>query len=94
MTKGVTSELRREFARVLMDRWDPIGIRNEPAAAGEYDIYVDRLIATVFINQDIEYISSILAVIQEKEMGLVPNVKIDKDVSEILLKIYRHLPRE
>jgi hypothetical protein len=32
-----------EIRRVLLDVWDPIGIRDEPNAHDEYDSYVGKL---------------------------------------------------
>jgi len=42
-------QVQQWIADVLRTHWDPIGIRDEPAAADEYDAYVGgvyRLIAT------------------------------------------------
>ncbi len=32
-----------EIRRILMERWDPIGVRDEPMAADEYDEYATQL---------------------------------------------------
>jgi len=32
--------LKKEIRRVLLQAWDPIGIKDEPNAQGEYDSYI------------------------------------------------------
>ncbi len=36
---------RTRVRKVLLDEWDPIGIRNIPECVDEYDSYVDQVLA-------------------------------------------------
>ncbi|MGA9836401.1 MAG: hypothetical protein WBQ26_03700 [Gemmatimonadaceae bacterium] len=41
-----TREFRTKFPeikRILMEQWDPIGVRDEPMCADEYDVYATHL---------------------------------------------------
>jgi hypothetical protein len=41
--KYESRRIRVEIRRVLLDVWDPIGIRGEPNAQDEYDSYIGRI---------------------------------------------------
>jgi hypothetical protein len=41
--KAESRRVRMEIRRVLMDVWDPIGVRDEPNAQDEYDGYIGKL---------------------------------------------------
>jgi hypothetical protein len=38
--KTESRKLRAEIRRILLEVWDPIGVKNEPNAQDEYDSYV------------------------------------------------------
>ena len=38
--KYESHRIREDIRRVLMEVWDPIGVKSEPNAKGEYDSYV------------------------------------------------------
>ena len=41
--KASSRRIRVEIRRVLLDTWDPIGIRDEPNAQDEYDGYMGEI---------------------------------------------------
>jgi hypothetical protein len=40
LDKETSREVRRNIRRVLMERWDPIGVNGIPEAQDEYDSYI------------------------------------------------------
>jgi hypothetical protein len=38
--KARSREIRSQIRRVLMKEWDPIGVKDTPEAADEYDMYI------------------------------------------------------
>jgi len=40
MSKNDIQRIQDEIRQVLVSVWDPIGIKDEPRAQGEYDSYV------------------------------------------------------
>jgi hypothetical protein len=40
MDKERSREIREQIRRILLEHWDPIGIKDEPRAQDEYDGYI------------------------------------------------------
>ena len=40
ISKELSREIRVKIRHILMDVWDPIGVKDEPMAADEYDRYI------------------------------------------------------
>jgi len=53
-----------------MQEWDPIGVKNEPQAADEYDGYIAGICALLRDGASDEQIAHHLSEIEAKEMGL------------------------
>jgi hypothetical protein len=60
----------RELRGILMDEWDPIGVRGIPEAADEYDGYLGPLAARLREGASAEVIADYLTEIEEGRMGL------------------------
>lgn len=63
-------EIQESIARVLMEDWDPIGVRDEPHAAGEYDVYVGGVYRLLASGLGPERVAEHLATIAREQMGL------------------------
>jgi hypothetical protein len=60
----------RELRRILMDEWDPIGVRGVAEAADEYDSYLPELVGRLRDGATDEEIAGYLTWIEEDRMGL------------------------
>ncbi len=65
--------IRGEIRRVLMQYWDPIGIKGEPNAQTEYDAYLGGVYQLLVRRAPDEEIASHLCRIVEEEVGLRPS---------------------
>jgi hypothetical protein len=71
--KYQSRENRRRVRQVLMDHWDPIGVRDIPEAADEYDRYVGEVYVLLMDNRASEAeISAYLFATATEYMGLSP----------------------
>lgn len=82
--------MRVEIRRVLMSVWDPIGIKDEPACADEYDRYVDDILQLLVSGSNSRTIADHLAGIVTGPMGLAATAKTMLPTAQALLDI---LPR-
>lgn len=53
-----------------MEKWDPIGVKDVPEAADEYDTYVGKVCAMVWENAPADKILTYLSHIEREYMGL------------------------
>lgn len=60
----------RELRTILMEEWDPIGVRGEPNAADEYDDYLGPLSARLREGRSADVIAGYLTEVEEDRMGL------------------------
>lgn len=60
----------RELRRLLMEHWDPIGVRSLPAAANEYDAYLNQIRRLVSDHASAERIAEHLSRVEHERMGL------------------------
>jgi hypothetical protein len=60
----------RELRRILVEEWDPIGVREVPEAADEYDGYLGPLAARLREGASAEVIADYLTEVEEDRMGL------------------------
>ena len=68
--KEKSGRMQREISRVLMDVWDPIGIKDQPACADEYDSYLAGVLELLMRREDDNTIAKHLAEIVTVRMGL------------------------
>ena len=70
--KYESRRIRVEIRRVLLQTWDPIGIRDEPNAQDEYDMYLDGVYGLLANGATDDEISNHLWHIVKDRMGLDP----------------------
>jgi hypothetical protein len=59
-----------ELRHLLLDEWDPIGVRDVPEAQDEYDSYLGQIGARLRQGSDAEGIASYLDWAEFEHMGL------------------------
>ena len=62
--------VRPEVCRVLLEVWDPIGVREAPEARTEYDRYADHVIGQLFSGATDDEIAEYLFRQATEKMGL------------------------
>jgi len=90
-------EIQASIARVLMEDWDPIGVREEPDVANEYDAYVGGVYRLLASGANTQQIAEHLAAVERDRMGLAnPSVDALLPVAEKLTQLDTHLrtPRQ
>ena len=81
----------RGVRRLLMDAWDPIGVRGVPEAADEYDAYVGAVGGMLHEGATEEELARYLRGIREDHMGLGPSGSgraRDREVAQRLSEWY------
>jgi hypothetical protein len=72
--KYQSRENRQRVRHVLMEHWDPIGVRNTPEASDEYDRYVGEVYVMLMDHRASEAtINTYLFTIATEHMGLSPS---------------------
>jgi hypothetical protein len=74
---------------VLLHRWDPIGIADEPAAQDEYDAYAPLLVSMMHAGAKADALSRHLLSIERDRMGLPGDALRAARVAEQLMAIRR-----
>jgi hypothetical protein len=69
MDKERGRRIRTEIRDVLMREWDPIGVKDEPMAADEYDMYLGDIYSLLADGAPETFIASHLRNIEIKRMG-------------------------
>lgn len=91
LTGKLSSRRRREISdairEVLIRQWDPIGVKDMPEAADEYDGYIGSVHRLLASNADAQQIAKLLATIQTENMGLPQEAESLLGVAERLLAI-------
>ena len=68
--KQSSRDLRRAIRKVLLDTWDPIGIRNEPNAQDEYEAYEADIVGFLTRGSSDEEITAYLQRVEVDRMGM------------------------
>ena len=67
-------DLTAVVSRLLFERWDPIGVRDEPGAPDdEYEGYAAGVLALVLHHASDDVVAEHLARIEDRWMGLAPS---------------------
>ena len=74
--------------RVLMEEWDPIGVRGEPAAADEYDNYVPKVGGLLRAGAPPAELAAYLTTVRTEWMELPPAPDLDAAAAEALVRWY------
>jgi hypothetical protein len=85
--KYESRRIRVEIRHVLMDVWDPIGIKDEPNAQGEYDGYLGGVYELLLSGAADENIADHLWRIATERMGLSPKKSDMADTVRALRQI-------
>ena len=72
MDKDQSRPVRREIRLALVELWDPIGIKDEPNAQDEYDMYIGGVFELLNSNATEEQIASHLWKIIEERINVHP----------------------
>ena len=67
--KEESRRIRVEIGRVLLEIWDPIGVRDEPNAQDEYNNYVGHLYELLVSRAPEAKLSEYLYWVAHKQMG-------------------------
>jgi hypothetical protein len=80
-------ELRTRVDEVLHYLWDPIGVRDIPAARDEYSSYVGHVCKMLKDHASVEQISKHLGIIKTMSMGMPQsgNSEADRMIASILI---------
>jgi hypothetical protein len=70
LKKRESVRISAEIRRVLMSVWDPIGVKDEPACADEYDFYIGGIFGRLTRGADDNELAEYLAEIVTNRMGL------------------------
>jgi hypothetical protein len=88
MDKNRSREIRREIRRVLLEEWDPIGVKDVPEAQDEYDGYLGGVYHLLADGASADSIIDHLFTIESDRMGLPCKDKsLLRPVAEALLQI-------
>lgn len=78
---------RRELRKLLMDRWDPIGVSGIPEAQDEYDQYLVPLLNLLSDGASTKTIARYLSEVQTGWMELGPATP--RDLEEVAVAVVR-----
>jgi hypothetical protein len=79
--------IQRRVDEILYYLWDPIGVKDEPAARSEYSSYAASISSLLISENDQESIAKQLTMFERDNMGMVPaNEKHAMEIAEILIK--------
>jgi len=87
--KSTSRLIRSQIRKVLLDIWDPIGVRDEPNAQDEYDGYIGEVYDLLVKKATDQEITDRLLYIVRERMGLdaansedmKPTVKALREIS-------------
>ena len=72
MDKDESRRIRHEIRRILLQYWDPIGIKDEPLAQDEYDAYLGPIYKLLLRGAMDEEVSNHLWKIIEERISVHP----------------------
>ncbi|KKB10637.1 hypothetical protein VE25_16995 [Devosia geojensis] len=73
--------------KMLLQDWDPIGVRDEPAAQDEYDAYLPAVLHLLQVRAPVDEVARCLTDITTLEMGLSDVEERDRAVAARLLAL-------
>ena len=83
----------RYLRGLLMDHWDPIGVRGVPEAIDEYDTYAGRIADTLRRGGDVQTVAAMLGAIRVDRMGLEPDPSTDANAARVIVDWYAGVSR-
>ncbi|MDR0522383.1 MAG: hypothetical protein LBH00_11100 [Planctomycetaceae bacterium] len=81
-------DIIRNVRNMLLNEWDPLGVRDEPTAQDEYNLYADEIVALMQdapLNESglLDYLNWVLY----GHIGLSQNSEQDKNIKSICAKL-------
>ncbi len=73
---------------LLMDLWDPIGVRGVPEALDEYDTYAGRIANKLRAGADVGQVTAMLSDARTDAMGLSANPAADAAAAAAVIAWY------
>ena len=67
-------KIMENIRKVLLQEWDPIGVKDIPEAQDEYDSYAGGVYRLLASHSSAEQIARHLAQIEDEQMGLGPRI--------------------
>ena len=71
---------------LLMQHWDPIGIRDVEECYDEYDSYIPSILSLMDSGAQIDELAQFLDQVVSEQMGLESNLAHSKSVAALLLR--------
>jgi hypothetical protein len=85
--KAESRSIYAQIRRVLLDVWDPTGIRDEPNAQNEYDMYIGDIFELLKRNASTDEIAKYLHWVAHDRMGFDRAQIRDMDETTAALKL-------
>ena len=76
-----------EVKNILMNDWDPIGVKSNPNAKAEYDQYALRIVGMLYNGTTQDSLADYLDKIVTEDLGLSSNKNKSIEVSKKLLAV-------
>ncbi len=73
---------------VLRWAWDPIGVRDIPEAADEYDMYAPAVLALLRSGVSDQHLADYLTSVARDRMELTRSPSADQDIASMLRELY------
>lgn len=83
----------RQLRTLLMDNWDPIGVRGVPEAIDEYDSYVSRIATSLRGGADVRQVSAMLGALRTDAMDLGAEPETDAAAARSIVDWYAEAMR-
>lgn len=73
MAYSSSSHLMVEVERILLDKWDPIGVKGEPMAESEYSTYAGIVTSMLVHGSTEEAVATYLSRVEREKLLLGPH---------------------
>ena len=67
-----------QLRRILLRKWNPLGLRHTPEAANKYDAYLGQIASRLSAGVSAQDIAAFLGDVEEVRMGLAPSAATRK----------------
>lgn len=81
------AEMLATVRTILLEQWDPIGIRDVPAARDEYDRYAPGIVRSLRGRTTVAGMAAQLLEIETEQMGLAADRERAERVARTLLRL-------
>lgn len=83
----MNSKIEETVKEILLNEWDPIGVKSNPKAKTEYDTYALRIVGMLYNGTDEAKITAFLKDLIVNNFGLNYDEKLTKIISKKLISI-------